>query len=89
MRLFKDKPQVTAKALDRGSLGLSGDANDQLQQLACCLSKLESRGLILNTFTHTGAVFFPDGIERWLARWSENQYRILPVGQKVIDVLFD
>lgn len=89
LELFKGNPEVTVKNLDLGPLGLSGDVNEQLQQLACCLSKLESRGLILTTFTHTGLVITPDGVEQWLARWSETKYRVLPMGQKVIDALFD
>jgi len=89
LQLFKSTPEIAVRDLNLEPLGLSGDRNDQLQQLACSLSKLEARGLILTTFTHTGVVMIPQGLEKWVARWAETKYRIMPLGQKVVRALFD
>jgi len=88
LQLFTTTPEIAVGDINLEPLGLSGNRNDQLQQLACFLSKLEARGLVLTTFTHTGLVIIPDGLEQWVAKWAETKYRIMPLGQKVIDALF-
>ena len=41
LRQFKGKGELAAKAFDCEALGVSGVVNVQLQELACCLGKLE------------------------------------------------
>jgi hypothetical protein len=87
LRLFQSKTEATAEQLDWLSLGLSGDQNGQLEQLASHLGKLESRGLILTVFTHTGVVYTPSGMKDWAARWQETRYRLLPSGKAIIEAI--
>jgi len=51
------------------------------------LAKLESRGLIITTKMPSGVVFVPDGLDQSIARMSETQYRILPLGQRILSTL--
>jgi hypothetical protein len=87
LRLFDKKLELSVKELDWGSLGLSGDQNQQLAHLASSLAKLESRGLLLTAFTHSGVLTIPNGLEEWSARWVQTRYRLLPLGQAVIEAM--
>jgi hypothetical protein len=87
LRLFQNKTEETAGQLNWQSLGLSGDQNGQLEQLASHLGKLESRGLILTVFTHTGVVVIPTGLNDWAARWQQTRYRLLPSGKAIIEAI--
>lgn len=87
LKLFKSTDEVAIKNLSRSSLGLEGDDNHQLGELAGMLAKLESRGLIITVRLHGGVVYTPQGLDRATARLSETTYRILPLGTKLLSVL--
>jgi len=87
LKLFQGKTEATVSQLNWQSLGLTGNVNQQLEQLASNLAKLESRGLLLTVFTHTGVVYVPSGFEQWAARWQETRYRVLPLGQALVEAL--
>lgn len=89
LQLFKGKSEWAVKALDWKRLDLSGDDNQKTWQLACSLSRLESRGLIVTLFTHTGVVNVTDNFNQAAARWRERKYRVLPLGESLIKELFD
>ena len=89
LRLFKGKNAASVKELNWRELGLQGDVNDQLWQLACNLARLESRGLILKVSTHSGVAYVPRDLDNDTARWQETGYRLLPLGTSLIGVLFD
>lgn len=89
LRLFTRKHTASVKELNWRELGLPGDVNDQLWQLACSLARLESRGLILKVSTHGGVVYVPRDFDNDTARWQESGYRLLPLGAALITVLFD
>ena len=87
LKLFRKKAESVAKDLDWKSLNLPGDNNQQLSELASMLAKLESRGLIVTARLHNGVVYVPNGLDQSIARLSETQYRILPLGQRVLSTL--
>jgi len=66
---------------------LPGDDNQKLAELVSMLVRLESRGLIITTKMPSGVVFVPDGLDQSIARMSETQYRILPLGQRILSTL--
>ncbi len=87
LKLFKDRETVKVSNLNWRELGLSGDDNEQLEQLASLLAKLESRGLILTISMHDDVVYVRQGMAKWAARWIETEYRILPLGKQLLSVL--
>ncbi len=66
---------------------MPGDDNQKLAELVSMLVRLESRGLIITTKMPSGVVFVPDGLDQSIARMSETQYRILPLGQRILSTL--
>jgi hypothetical protein len=89
LKLLEGHSGVAVKEMNRELLGLPGDDTKQLLELACCLSRLESRGLILKSFTQTGLTITPHGMEQWVAKWSDTEYQVLPLGKRVTGVLFE
>ncbi len=88
LQLFEKTESASIGELHIDGLQLSGDANEQIWQLACNLAKLESRGLILKVSTHTGSMHVPQGLSKETARWRETKYRVLPLGRSLIQALF-
>ncbi len=89
LRLFKGKESCKAGGLEWKTLGLPGDPNEQLWQLACNLARLESRGLVLRVSMHNGVVYVRESLNRDTAGWLETEYRLLPLGRSLIAALFD
>jgi hypothetical protein len=89
LALFKGKEESAIGDLQLETLGLGSDANSQTWQVAASLAKLESRGLILRISTNTGVVYVQSGLNKDTARWRETKYRLLPIGQLLIDAIFD
>jgi DNA protecting protein DprA len=89
LELFKGQEEKSMGDLKLQTLGLSGDVNSQIWQVASSLAKLESRGLLLNVSTHSGVVFVQNGLNKDTARWRETKYRILPIGKLLIESIFD
>lgn len=87
LKLFRRKEESIVKDLNWQSLNLQGDDNQKLAELIGMLAKLESRGLIVRTRIHGGVVYLPAGLNQSIARLSEAQYRILPLGQKLLSTL--
>lgn len=87
LKLFARKPESAAKDLKWQSLDLHGDDDQKLSELASMLAKLESRGLIVTVRLHSGVIYVPNGLDQSVARLSETQYRILPLGQRLLVVL--
>lgn len=88
LKLFKAADESAAKDLDWHSLDLKGDDNKQLAELASMLAKLESRGLIVTVRLHTGVLLYPSNdLDKSIAKLSETQYRILPLGKKLLSAL--
>jgi len=87
--LFKGKTTSAIKELRWGEIGLPGDTNQQVWQLACNLAKLESRGLILRLSTSTGVQVVQDKMDPMASRWEETIYRVLPLGESLVHLLFD
>ena len=88
LKLFKGTDESAAKDLDWHSLNLEGDDNQQLAELASMLAKLESRGLIVTIKLHTSVLVYPpENLDKSIARLSETQYRILPLGKKLLSTL--
>jgi len=88
LRLFKGKEETAIGDLGWRSLALSGDVNAQVWELACSLPRLEARGLILKTSTHTGVVCVRSPLNQDTARWLETKYRLLPLGKSLSATLF-
>lgn len=87
LKLFGRREESTLKDLNWQSLNLQGDNNKKLAELASVLAKLESRGLIITARMHGGVVYTPDGLDPSIARLSETQYRILPLGKRILSTL--
>jgi hypothetical protein len=89
LKLFRQQDQSAVKELNWKSLNLPGDdINQKFCELISMLAKLESRGLIITTKMPNGLVIYPpDGLEQSIARLIEMQYRILPLGQRILSTL--
>jgi hypothetical protein len=87
LKLFRRKEESIVKDLNWQSLNLQGDDNQKLAEMIGMLAKLESRGLIVRTRIHGGVVYIPAGLNQSISRLSEAQYRILPLGQKLLSTL--
>jgi hypothetical protein len=89
LKLFRGKDQSAVKDLDWQNLNLPGDDNNQkLAELVSMLARLESRGLIITAKMPDALVLYPpDGLEKQIARLIEAQYRILPLGQRILSTL--
>ena len=87
LKLFRGREESAAKELDWQSLNLSGDNNHKLAELASMLAKLESRGLIVTIRLPSMVVYPPAGVDSSVARLSETQYKILPLGKKILATL--
>lgn len=87
LKLFRQREQSTVRELNWQSLNLPGDDNQKLSELVSMLARLESRGLIITTRIDSGAVYVPHGLDPSIARLSEIQYRILPLGQRILSTL--
>ncbi|MCD4831410.1 MAG: hypothetical protein K8R02_06330 [Anaerohalosphaeraceae bacterium] len=84
LKLFRPRGESAAKNLNWQNLNLPGDNNKKLAELMSMLAKLESRGLIITIGIYNGVVHVPNGLDKSIARLSERQYRILPLGQKIL-----
>ena len=87
LKLFRDRERAKVSDLNWQELNLPGNVNEQLEQLASLLPKLESRGLIITTDIHTGIVYPPPGMDAWAARWIATEYKLLPLGKQLLSVL--
>jgi hypothetical protein len=87
LKLFRGKEQSAVKELNWQSLNLPGDDNQKLSELVSMLARLESRGLIITTRIHSGVVYVPDKLDPSIARLIETQYRVLPLGQRILSTL--
>ena len=87
LKLFRRKEEIVVKNLNWKDLNLNGDDNQKFAELVGMLAKLESRGLIVRTRIHLGAIYLPRGMNESIARLSEAQYLILPLGKKLLSTL--
>lgn len=88
LKLFRGKDQSAVKELDWQSLNLPGDdINQKLSELISMLARLESRGLIITARTGNLAIYPPEGLDKSIALLIETQYRILPLGQRILSTL--
>ena len=87
LRLFANRGEVTPSELNKVRIGLAGTIEEMLEQFVTILAKLESRGLIMQTMAHNGAVMIPHGVSQHMARWQQGRFRILPAGQRLLDLL--
>jgi hypothetical protein len=87
LRLFKNEDISEVNNLRWQTLELPGDENEQLEQLASILAKLESRGLIITTSMPSGVTYVPNGMTNWAARWISTKYKILPLGKQLLSVI--
>ena len=88
LRLFCASATPSIREIAWRDVELPGeDDNAKLKHLACSVSKLVARGLLLITQTSSGVVFPPHGLAEWLARWQETHYMVLPAGRELLDVL--
>lgn len=87
LKLFRGKEQSAAKELDWQSLNLPGGNNQKLAELVSMLARLESRGLIITASTSNLAIYPPEGLDKSIALLIETQYRILPLGQRILSTL--
>lgn len=85
--LFKGKEEAQIGDLQWREMGLKGDASNQIWELSCHLAKLESKGLILRVSQGGGVVHVPKTLTRAAARRQEANYRLLPVGARLIEAL--
>jgi hypothetical protein len=88
LKLFRGKYQSAVKELDWRGLDLPGDdINQKLSELISMLARLESRGLIITASTSNLAIYPPEGLDKSIALLIETQYRILPLGQRILSTL--
>jgi hypothetical protein len=87
--LFKGKQEQSIGEMNLDSLALEGDVNSQIWQVATSLAKLESRGLLVTASTHSGVINVQEGLNKDTARWRETKYRLLLIGQLLIETILD
>lgn len=87
LKLFRSREESAVKELNWESLNLQGDNNQKITELLSMLAKLESRGLIITARLSDVAIYPIDGLDKSIARLSETQYRILPLGKKILSTL--
>jgi len=89
LKLFRQQDQSAVRELNWRSLNLPGDdINQKFCELISMLARLESRGLIITTKMPGSLVIYPpDGLDQSIARLIETQYRVLPLGQKILSTL--
>jgi hypothetical protein len=88
LKLFRQKDQSAVKELNWQGLNLPGDdINQKLSELISMLARLESRGLIITAKTGNLAIYPPEGLDKSIALLIETQYRILPLGQRILSTL--
>jgi hypothetical protein len=88
LKLFDIADAISIRSLPWHGLSILGeDVNTRLRHLACSVSKLLARGLLLLTQTHQGVVYRSHEIDPLIARWQETHYMILPAGKDLLNAL--
>ncbi len=88
LQLFDGREAAQIRDLKWRELGLSEDLNDQLWEMSSSLARLESRGLILKISLPTTAGYVKAPLNVDTATWEMAKYRLLPLGESLIAVLF-